>query len=505
VNTFTMTNAEGVRSFVKFHFTPTLGVHSLVWDEALKLAGQDPDFHRRDLWDAIQMGVFPTWKFGIQVCPEDRQDDFDFDILDATKVWPEEIFPVRYIGELQLNRNVDEYFPQTEQVAFCTAHIVPGIGFSDDPLLQGRNFSYFDTQLSRLGVNWQELPINRPVCPVMNHHRDGALRHRITPGKINYWPNRHEAVPPAKPSEGGYVDYPEKIVAMKQRLHSVKFAEHFAQAQVFYNSLSNIEKNHLTKAISFEFDHCDDPVVYNRMVERLADIDLGLAQAVAEKAGASNPTKAGRPNPGLTAKGLSVMDFTPEALGLAPTIASRMVAILIADGFNYTEYEAVKAALSAAGAFCFTIGPKRQPISPSGGGKGVSPEHHFEGMRSTAFDTIYIPGGEHIATLRKQGRVIHWIREAFGHLKAIGATGEAVTLVREACNVEGMLFSSGADVVDSYGVVTAGGVGDGPSSVKEGLNMVKGAKHFVDAYAFNIAQHRNFQRELDGLADLIAY
>jgi len=505
VNTFTMTNAEGVRSFVKFHFTPTLGVHSLVWDEALKLAGQDPDFHRRDLWDAIQMGAFPTWKFGIQICPEDRQDEFDFDILDATKVWPEEIFPVRYIGELQLNRNVDEYFPQTEQVAFCTAHVVPGIGFSDDPLLQGRNFSYFDTQLSRLGVNWQELPINRPVCPVMNHHRDGALRHKITPGKINYWPNRHEAVPPAKPSEGGYVDYPEKIVAMKQRLHSIKFAEHFAQAQVFWNSLSNVEKNHVTKAISFEFDHCDDPVVYNRMVERLADIDLGLAQAVAEKAGAPNPTKAGRPNHGLTAKGLSVMDFTPAALGLPPTIVSRMVAILIADGFNYSEYEAVKAALSAAGAFCFTIGPKRQSVSPSGGGKSVAPEHHFEGMRSTAFDTLYIPGGDHISTLRKQGRVIHWIREAFGHLKAIGATGEAVNLVREACNVEGMLFSSGTDVVDSYGVVTAGGVGDGPSSLKEGLDMVKGAKRFIDAYAFNIAQHRNFQRELDGLADLVAY
>ncbi|KAI9733207.1 MAG: catalase A [Claussenomyces sp. TS43310] len=505
VNTYTLINAQGVRSFVKFHFTPTLGVHSLVWDEALKLAGQDPDFHRKDLYTAIEKGVFPTWKFGIQICTEDRADDFDFDILDATKVWPEEIFPVRYIGELQLNKNVDEYFSQTEQVAFCTAHVVPGIGFSDDPLLQGRNFSYFDTQVSRLGVNWQELPVNRPVCPVMNHHRDGALRHTITPGKINYWPNRHSVAKPATLQEGGYFEYPEKIVAMKQRLHSVKFGEHFAQAQLFYNSMADYEKSHIINALGFELDHCDDPIVYERMVERLCDIDLDLAKAVAEKAGAPTPTKAGRPNHGLKAKGLSMTDFTPEALGLAPTIATRMVGIIIGEGFNLAEYEAVKGALSAAGAFCFTIGPKRQPVIPTGGGKGIAPDHHFEGMRSTMFDSLYIPGGEHINTLRKQGRVIHWVREAFGHCKAIGATGEAIELVRTACGIEGMVFSTDANVVDCYGVVTAGGVGRGPSSFKEGLKMIKGAKSFIDAYAYNISQHRNFQREADGLTSMVAY
>jgi len=507
VNTFTLTNSKGVRSFVKFHFTPTLGVHSLVWDEALKLAGQDPDFHRKDLYTAIDMGVFPTWKFGIQVCPESRQDDFDFDILDATKVWPEEIFPVRYIGELKLNRNVDEYFPQTEQVAFCTAHVVPGIGFSDDPLLQGRNFSYFDTQLSRLGVNWQEIPINRPVCPVMNNHRDGQMRHKITPGKINYWPNRDSIIPPAKPSEGGYVDYPEKIIAMKRRLLSVKFSEHFSQAQLFWNSQSDIEKSHIIAALGFELDHCDEPIVYNRMITRLCDISLDLAKSVAEKAGAPTPTQAGRPNHGKTAKGLSLFDFTPEALGLSPTIASRGVALIIADGFNLSEYETVKGALSAAGAFCFTIGPKRQPVIPSSGGKGVAPDHHFEGMRSTMFDSLYIPGGSHVSALIKQGRVIHWVREAFGHCKAIGATGEGVKLVQAACGIEGMVFSAekGGDVVDCYGVVTAGGVADGAGSLKEGLKMLKGAKNFLDAYAFNISQHRNFKRELDGLTSMVAY
>lgn len=504
VNTYTLENAEGVRHFVKFHFTPTLGVHSLVWDEALKIAGQDPDFHRKDLATAIDMGVFPTWKFGIQVCPESKQDDFDFDILDATKVWPEELLPIRYIGELQLNKNVDEYFTQTEQSAFCTAHVVPGIGFSDDPLLQGRNFSYFDTQLSRLGVNWEELPVNRPVCPVMNNHRDGQLRHTITPGKINYWPNRHSLIPPATAAQGAYHEYPQKTVAMKQRLQSVKFSEHYNQAQLFYNSMSEVEKSHIINALGFELDHCDDPIVYERMVERLCDISLDLAVAVAEKAGAPTPTKAGRPNHGKTAKGLSQFDFTPEAQGLAPTIASRMVAIIIADGFNLSEYEAVKAALSAAGAFCFTIGPKRQPVIPSSGGKGVAPDHHFEGMRSTMFDSLYIPGGSHVSTLLKQGRVVHWVREAFGHCKAIGATGEAVKLVQVACGIEGMTFSSNADVVDSYGVVTASGLG-APESLKEGLKMLKGAKSFMDAYAFNISQHRNFKRELDGLTAMVAY
>jgi catalase len=505
VNTYTLTNAEGVRHFAKFHFTPTLGVHSLVWDEALKLAGQDPDFHRKDLYTAIDMGVYPKWNFGIQVCPESRQDEFDFDILDATKLWPEELLPIRYIGELELNKNVDEYFTQTEQVAFCTAHMVPGIGFSDDPLLQGRNFSYFDTQLSRLGVNWQELPVNRPVCPVMNNHRDGQLRHTITKGKINYWPNRGGVAPPATPSEGGYYDYPEKIVAMKQRLHSVKFSEHFNQAQLFWNSVSEVEKSHIIAALGFELDHCDDPIVYERMVTRLCDISLDLAQAVAEKAGAPTPTKAGRPNHGKKAKGLSQFDFTPEAQGLAPTISSRMVAIIVADGFNFAEYEAVKGALSAAGAFVFTIGPKRQPVKSSGG-ESVSPDHHFEGMRSTMFDSIYIPGGEHVSTLLKQGRVVHWVREAFGHCKAIGATGEAVKLVQTACAVEGMTFATGSasDVVDSYGVVTAGGIGN-VRSIRDTLKMVKGGKNFLDAYAFNISQHRNFKRELDGLTTMVAY
>lgn len=504
VNTYTLQNAKGETHFVKFHFTPTLGVHSFVWDEALKLAGQDPDFHRKDLYEAINNGVYPTWKFGIQTLKESQQDDFDFDILDATKVWPEDLVPVRYIGKLELNRNVDEFFTQTEQAAYCTSHIVPGIGFSDDPLLQGRNFSYFDTQLSRLGINWQELPINRPICPVMNQNRDGQGRHKITAGAINYWPNRKEAVSPAKPSEGAYVDYPQKVAGIKQRLKSKKFREHFNQAQLFWNCQTPPEKMHIIAALGFELDHCDDPIVYERMVGRLCDIDIELAQAVAEKAGAPTPQKQTRPNHGKKAKGLSMTEFkAPE-----PTIASRRIAILIGDGYDPVAFTGVYTALKAAQAFPFVIGPKRQTVYAAGeskSAKGIQPDHHFEGVRSTMFDSVFIPGGSHIETLCKQGRVVHWVREAFGHLKAIGATGEALKLVKIACDVEGMKFSSqgSEEVVDSYGVVTAGQAK--PESSRQTLNLVKGSKDFVEAYAFVISQHKNFDRELDGLSSMVAY
>jgi len=503
VNTYTLTNAKGERNFVKFIFTPELGVHSFVWDEALKLAGQDPDFHRKDLGEAIDNGAFPKWKFGIQVIPEAREQDFEFDILDATKVWPEELVPIRYIGQLELNRNPDEYFTQVEQLAFCTSHLVPGIGLSDDPLLQGRNFSYQDTQLSCLGINWEELPVNKPVCPVMNHNRDGAMRHTITKGKANYWPNRFEAVPPATGQEGGYVEYPQKVEGIKTRLKSEKFREHFNQAQLFYNSLSPPEKAHIVAALGFELDHCDDPVVYKRLSERLAEIDLDLAQQVAELVGADVPKEAKRPNHGKKAKGLSQLDFVPAE----PTIATRRVAIIIAEGYDAVAYNGVKSALTASGALPFTIGPKRNTIFAAGeskSGKGVVPDHHLEGMRSTMFDSIFVPGGaDAIATLRKNGRALHWVREAFGHLKAIGATGEGVAFVRDACQLPGVSFSSSGEVVESYGVVTASKVQ--PESFKEAVKMVKGAKDFVDSYFFAISQHKNFDREMDGLSAMVAY
>lgn len=503
VNTYTLTNDKGERHFVKFHFTPELGVHSLVWDEALKLAGQDPDFHRKDLYEAIESGCFPKWKFGVQVLPESREHEFDFDILDATKVWPEDLIPVRYIGELELNRNVDEYFTQTEQVAFCTGHVVPGIGFSDDPLLQGRNFSYFDTQLSRLGVNWQELPINKPVCPVMNFNRDGAMRHTISKGKVNYWPNRFETQPPASAAEGAYIDYPAKVEGMKQRARSAKFREHISQAQLFYNSLSEIEKSHVLAAFGFELDHCDEAVVYERLSGRLADIDLGLAQSVSEMVGGPKIEKSNRPNHGRKAPGLSQMDFLPKT----PTIASRRIAILIADGYDPVAFSAFMGGIKGAGALPFVIGARRSPVYAAGedssNSKGVTPDHHFEGQRSTMFDAILIPGGEKsIKTLSSMGRALHYVREAFGHLKTIGATGEAIDLVNKAIQLDDIQLSS-SHTLESYGVVTLRDVK--PEGLGDVLNAAKDAKGFLEKFVYNVSQHRCWQRELDGLSTQVAY
>ncbi|KAL6410066.1 catalase-domain-containing protein [Ilyonectria robusta] len=506
VNTFTLINSKSERHFVKFHFTPELGVHSLVWDEALKLAGQDPDFHRKDLMEAIDNGVFPKWKFGIQTIPESKEHDFDFDILDATKLWPEDIIPVRYIGEIELNRNVDEFFTQTEQAAFCTGHVVPGVGFSDDPLLQGRNFSYFDTQLSRLGTNWEELPINKPVCPVMNFNRDGAMRHTISKGKVNYWPNRFEAQPPAKKEEGAYIDYPQKVQGIKERAKSAKFKEHVSQAQLFYNSLSVVEKSHVQAALSFELDHCDEPIVYERIAQRLADIDLTLAQAVANMVGGPIPKQPGRANHYRTSKGLSQMDFLPEK----PRVDSRRVAIIIADGYDPVAFNAVYGALKSLRATPMVIGIRRSSIFSAGQdsstNEGIVPDHHLEGQRSTMFDAIFIPGGEEsIKTLSKNGRALHYIREAFGHLKAIGGTGEAVQLLEKAFQLPEVLLSSDndTDVVESYGVVTLKNAH--PESLKEIVNVAKSAKGFLERFIYVMSQHRCWQRELDGLDKMVAY
>lgn len=504
VNTYTLINAEGKRSFVKFHFTPELGVHSLVWDEALKLAGQDPDFHRKDLEEAIENGAFPKWKFGLQVISEEDEHKFEFDILDATKLWPEDLVPIRYIGELELNRTVDEFFPQTEQVAFCTSHLVPGIGHSDDPLLQGRNFSYQDTQLSRIGTNWEELPINRPVCPVMNFNSDGAMRHTIRKSTVNYWPNRFGVNPPAKKEEGSFIEYQQKLEGIKTRAKSEKFREHFKQAQLFFNSISPVEKSHIISSFGFELDHCDDPIVYENLASRLADIDLDLAQQVAELVGAKVPEKAGNPNHGKKAKGISQLEY-PSA---TPTIASRRVAIIVADGYDPVAFNAVKAAVAAQGALPFIIGTKRSEIFAAGAnkeaGKGIRPDHHLEGFRSTMVDAVFVPGGrESVDTLKKNGRALHWVREAFGHLKAIGGTGEAVELLQMAFQLPGVQLSSGAEAVESYGVVTLGAVT--PESFSETITVAKEAKNFVDKFFFGISQHRNWDRELDGLSTMVAY
>ncbi|EWC43540.1 catalase-1 [Drechslerella stenobrocha 248] len=516
VNTFTFTTAEGQRSFVKFHFKPELGVHSLVWDEALKLCGQDPDFHRKDLEEAIKNGAPAKWDFGIQIITEAQQDEFEFDILDATKVWPEELVPVRYIGELVLDRCVDEYFSQTEQVAFCTSHVVPGIGFSDDPLLQGRNFSYFDTQISRLGINWQELPINRPVCPYLNMNRDGAMRHRITKGKVNYWPNRFQGTPPVLQSQASdavaaattYKEHAQPVIGIKQRLQAPKFKEHINQATLFWNSMSPIEKLHIIKAFSFELSHCDDETVFNNACLRLGQIHTELAEEVASRVGGTSPKekRESRKVHSKKSERLSQMAFQPAT----PTIKSRRVAILIADGYDKFFVTAAKAALTAAGAVPLIIGPRRNYIYANGEergqeGAGIWADHHFEDQRSTMFDGLLLPPGAHTVTLTSNGRVVHWIRESFGHLKPIGAVGAAVDVVKHALQLPVVHTADAASesVVDSYGVVTVGNLE--ASGLTELVKITKEADDFMGKFAYRLSMHRCWERELDGLMDRVAF
>ncbi|VDB85010.1 unnamed protein product [Peniophora sp. CBMAI 1063] len=511
VNTFTLTNAAGERHFVKFHWIPELGVHSFVWDEALKVAGQDPDFHRKDLAEAIENGAPPKWTFAIQVIPEADEHKFDFDILDATKVWPEEEVPLIEIGEMVLNRMVDEFFAETEQVAFCTAHVVPGIGFSDDPLLQGRNFSYFDTQITRLGVNWEQLPINRPVCPVMNFNRDGQMNHNINKGQVNYWPNRFGAGPPVPPDHGGYLEFAQKVAGLKQRVRGEKFKEHYNQAELFVNSLTDYEKAHMISAFAFELDHCDDPLVYESYTKVLSQVNLDLAKTVAEQVGGHLPedTSSLRPTHGKKSAPLSQLYYKPKT----PTIKSRRIAILIADGFNQLETDALKAALGAGGAVPFLIAPRRGKIYPAGqqkGDAGVMADHHFEGQRSTMFDALIIPSGaESAKALLSSGRCIHWVREAFGHLKTIGAIGEGIEVVARAVKLEvpeiSLASLQDSSVSVSYGVVTTGKYNAG-SAVRDALDIVTGAeKGFVSNFAYELSNHKCYARELDGLASKVAF
>src|SRR5687768_72775 len=298
VHTFRFINAAGKSRFVKFHWKPLLGLHSVVWDEAQKISGKDPDFHRRDLWEAIENGDFPEWEFGVQIVEEKDEHKFSFDLLDPTKIIPEEIVPVRRIGKLTLNRNPDNFFAETEQVAFHTGHVVPGIDFTNDPLLQGRLFSYLDTQLLRLGgPNFHEIPINRPVAPVHNNQRDGFMRQTINRGQTSYEPNSLKGGCPfqAGADMSGFTSFAERIDSEKIRARSASFFDHFSQATLFFNSQSEPEKGHIIRALRFELGKVETPGIRERMLFLLAEVDKGLANSVAEGLGLTVPAKLDKP------------------------------------------------------------------------------------------------------------------------------------------------------------------------------------------------------------------
>jgi catalase len=448
IHTFRLVDARGAARFVKFHWKPKLGVHSVLWDEALKISGKDPDFHRRDLWEAIAAGAYPEWELGLQVIDEADEHKFAFDLLDPTKLVPEEQVPVERVGRLVLDRNPENFFAETEQVAFHPGHVVPGIEFSDDPLLQGRLFSYTDTQLTRLGgPNFHEIPINRPIAPMHNNQRDGHMRQNINVGRVAYHPNTLGGGCPmqAGRADGGFVTYPERLGGPKVRERGEKFFDHFSQAALFWNSQSDPEKQHIVEALRFELGKVEVPEVRERVVGMLAHVDRTLAGQVAEGLGLAVPKPTGPMNRSVPADA-DPRKFQPialkqavdrsEALSMAKTVkdsaATRKVAILAADGVDGEAVAAMQRALLAAGAVPKIVAPRGGSLKPEGGGT-LPVDFSLLTVGSVLFDAVFVPGGSRSTSgLAGDAAAVLFVREAYKHCKAIAASGTGVALVEAA-------------------------------------------------------------------------
>jgi catalase len=501
VHTFRLINEKGKSRFVKFHWKPLLGLHSVAWDEAQKISGKDPDFHRRDLWEAIENGDFPEWEFGVQIVEEKDEHSFDFDLLDPTKLIPEEIVPVRRIGKLTLNRNPDNFFAETEQVAFHVGNIVPGIDFTNDPLMQGRLFSYTDTQLIRLGgPNFHEIPINRPVAPVHNNQRDGFMRQTVNRGQTSYEPNTLRGGCPfqAGADMGGFTSYAERIDAQKIRARSASFFDHFSQATLFFNSQSEPEQRHIIKALTFELGKLETPAIRERMLGLLANVDKGLANNVAEGLGMPVPAKLDKPlNMSIPADG-DPRKFQPKRVAQASeispalrmidnpnfpntTIKTRKIAVLLADGFDDAAVAEMSKALLTAGAAPKTVAPRLGAITGASGEK-LKADFSFLTASSVLFDAVYVPGGEaSVEALKAEAEAGEFLREAHKHCKAIAANGAGVGFLATSL---GGQFSENASaekqVEINEGVVTS----------RNGTTR-NVAKAFIEA----VAQDRHWERE----------
>ena len=437
VHAFRFINAQGDVHFVKFHWKPKLGVHGLSWDEAQKLAGKDPDFHRRDLWEAIESGNFPEWDLGVQIIAAGKEGDLGFDILDPTKLIPEAQVPVQIIGKMILNRNPDNFFAETEQVAFNPGHLVSGIDFSNDPLLQGRLFSYTDTQLSRLGgTNFHEIPINRAVCPMHNFQHDGFHRQTIPAGRVAYEPNTlaNGSEFRVDGSAQGFQSYADQLETPKIRGRSHSFDDHFSQATLFWNSQSSAEKDHIVGAFRFELSKVEVPDIRQRMVDNLAHVDMKLATRVASTLGLSMPdpkAAAGR----LGYRDYRITNKVDEDLTLRmggkPSISvkTRKVAFLVANGIELGTIKRLQRDLTDAGAICKIIGPNLGSVSTAGG-RQLAVDHTFCSMPSIMFDAVVLAGGEQSAkALCATGEAVHFVLEAYKHCKTICAVNEGIELL----------------------------------------------------------------------------
>ena len=434
VHTFRLVNAEGKSTFVKFHWKPKLGMQSVVWNEALKVNGMDPDFHRRDMWDAIQMGDFPEWELGLQLFDEEFADKFDFDILDATKIIPEEILPVRRVGRLVLDRCVDNFFAETEQVAFCTQNIVPGIDFTNDPLLQGRNFSYLDTQLKRLGgPNFTHLPINAPRCPFHHFQQDGHMAFHNPKGRANYEPNSWggAAGGPRESPEKGFTSYPAPEQGEKRRLRPETFADHYSQARQFYISQTKTEQGHIAAALTFELSKVETPAIRARMVSHLLNIDKELANKVAtglrlkampEPASAAKPTRMDlKESPAL-----SILLNGPDSF------KGRKVGALVTDGVDAGILKALKDALTAEGAMLKIVAPMVGGVEASDG-SWIEADEKIDGGPSVVFDAVAVLlSADGAKLLADEPTARDFVADAFAHLKFVAYDEAAKPLFEKA-------------------------------------------------------------------------
>lgn len=437
VHTFRLVNAKGEAHFVKFHWRPRLGTHALLSDEAQKIAGRDPDFHRRDLWEAIEQGQFPEWELGVQLIEEGKADSLGFDLLDPTKLVPEEMVPVTVVGKLVLTRNPENHFAESEQVAFNPGHVVPGIDFSNDPLLQGRLFAYSDAQLARLGgPNLHELPINRSLCPFHNFQRDGAHRMLINKGTVAYEPNSLASGAEFRVDGGqqGFQSASEALgEAPKVRRRSPSFDDHFSQARLFWDSQSPAERDHIVAAFQFDLSKVQVPAVRQRVVDNLAHVDAKLARKVAEPLGIELPDpKAAAGRAGFReAQAERPVETSPSLSmeGSGNAVATRRVAVLVASGVEIGALRAIQQALQDGGARCDIVAASLGSVATAAG-QQLPVDKTFCATSSVLYDAVLVPGGASAQTLAASGEAVHFVLEAYRHCKTIGLVGEGVQLLR---------------------------------------------------------------------------
>jgi catalase len=434
VHTFRFVNAEGRSTYVKFHWKPLAGMQSVLWDEAVKINGADPDFHRRDLWDAITAADPPQWELGLQLFDDDFADAFDFDVLDPTKLIPEEVLPVRRVGRLVLDKTVDNFFAETEQIAFCTQNIVPGIDFTNDPLLQGRNFSYLDTQTKRLGgPNFTQLPINAPNCPVVHFQQDGHMAFRNPAGRVNYEPNSWppDIGGPREDPQGGFTTFPTTETGPKRRIRPESFADHHSQAHQFWISQTAVEQSHIVAAFVFELSKVERPDIRRRVVANLRNVDEGLAAAIAAGLGLAEMPEA--PEPAVTPR--RDLDPSPalSIIGNGPlSFAGRKVGVLVTSGADAKVVASLRDAITGEGALVELVTPTIEGVTADDGSV-LAGDQTIDGGPSVLYDAVaVVPAAASADTLAAHPAARQFVEDAWRHLKVIGVVPAARPLLESA-------------------------------------------------------------------------